>query len=156
MKVRYRNIVTLEQRDVERHSPEENLLLEQVTSVSGESRSLWMTEDDYQTEQVEQAAEREARQTSEAITFGSHRGRLTPGEVEMGISSYDQKARELGRDEVAELDAELDEAEEEEDDDEPEDGAPAPPAAATTATRPQTRSGQARRPARRTARKGSK
>jgi len=90
MKIRYRSVVTGEIRDVSVGSAEETTVKTDVYTVNGESRPQWVLEGDYEKTMAENAA------TNAGLKpiFGNHSRRLTPGEREMGISSYEQKLRE--------------------------------------------------------------
>ena len=126
MKIRYRNASSLEIRDVDSGSNEEKFLFGEVFTVGGESRPMWITEIEYR-RQVEDE-NLQGNRAPEEVTFGGHQRRLTPGEVEMGIKSYDHKEAMLrGHDAVDAVEG--DDEEEEEDDPESETVTKAPPRA---------------------------
>lgn len=93
MKKRLRNVTTLEVRDAEIGSDEDHELSSEVYSVKGVSKRLWILEHEWRA--IEDAKAALTIESDEVVHFGSHSRRLTPGEVEMGILSYDQKEAEL-------------------------------------------------------------
>lgn len=156
MKVRYRNRATGEARDITVGSAEETTVKTAVFTVNGESLPLWVLEAEY--------AEIMARESEKLeLQFVPNQGsrRLTPGEREMGITSYEQKVRENNPDLFEEGDDEaksvpeetpaeepvvneddLDETDEEDDDEDEENDA------AAAAPKPRPRRAPRRAPSR--------
>jgi hypothetical protein len=90
MQIRYHNVVTGEIRDVKVGSAEETTVKVDVYTVNGESRPQWVLDSEYDKVQSENAAKGAAHD----VQFGNSSRRLTPGEIKMGITSYEQKVRE--------------------------------------------------------------
>lgn len=89
MKIRYRNRVTSEARDITVGSAEETTVKTEVFTVNGESLPLWVLDAEYDVIQAQ-----EAKMTDAQPIFGHSSRRLTPGERAMGITSYEQKVME--------------------------------------------------------------
>lgn len=89
MKIRYRNRVTGEARDIDSGSAEETTVKIAVFTVNGESLPLWVLQDEYEIIQAQ-----EAKLSDVKPVFGHRSRRLTPGERAMGLTSYEQKVRE--------------------------------------------------------------
>jgi hypothetical protein len=118
MKVRHRNSITGELRDVEADSDEEATMAREVYSVKGVSSPLWPPLVERDPEEVAKEARELAGPTD--IMFGGSgpiRQGVTAAEFEMGIQSYEQKQRELGLIPDSDPDEEEDDDDSEEEDD---------------------------------------